>query len=230
MSDFFMRFISNREDPNIKLIVFDFDGTLADTRELLLRIVKKHLFSFEISLTKDLIRFFGNTPLEHYVSMTGIPKDLARSVCVGIQNDFVKEYQKIKPCKNFMSVRNLNVKKVIVSNNSTIFIEKALNFLNGNFFDGVYGADRFKNNKMWMIDKLRKKYNLLPSEVVYVGDKAIDVDVARDSGVYGIIVSNKSSWSPRKEVMQKKPNYIITDLSKISAVIRQIDSEKLSSV
>ena len=161
--------------------------------------------------------------------MTGIPKDLARSVCAGIHKDFIKEHHKIKPCKNFLTVKNINVRKVIVSNNLTFFIEKSLNFLNGNFFDGIYGADKFEN-KVSMINKLRRKYKLSASEIVYIGDKDVDVDVARGAGVYSVIISNKSSWSSRKEIVRKKPDYVLTDLSKVSAVIGQIDSEKLSAV
>ncbi|MEK6894654.1 MAG: HAD hydrolase-like protein [Nanoarchaeota archaeon] len=231
MSYLFRRIISSREEPGIKLIVFDFDGTLADTRELMLRIIKKHLIAFEISLTKDLIAFFGNTPLDHYLKLVGLPSDLVRSVCVGIHDDFSKEYHKIKPCKNLMTVKNIKTKKVILTNNVTFFVEKALNFLNANFFDGVYGSDKFSpNNKVWMIDKLRKKYGLSRNEIVYVGDKDVDVDVARAAGVYSTIVSNKSSWSPRKAVLIKKPDYLLTDLSKVSNVIGQINSEQLSSI
>lgn len=231
MSYLFRRIISDRDEPGIKLIVFDFDGTLADTRELMLRIIKKHLVAFEISLTKDLIRFFGNTPLDHYLTMTGLPSDLVRSVCAGIHDDFSKEYHKIKPCKNLMTVKNLKVKKVIVTNNVTFFVEKALNFLNANFFDGIYGSDKFNSNgKPWMIDKIRKKYGFKTNEVMYVGDKDIDVDVARAAGVYSTVVASRTSWSPRKAIALKKPDYLLTDLSKVSEIVRQINSEQLSAV
>lgn len=230
MSYFFKRLISNREYPGIKLVVFDFDGTLADTRELLLRIIRKHLLTFEISLTKDLLRFFGNTPLDHYIHMAGIQTDLVRSVCVGIHDDFIKEYHRIKPCKNLQAIKGIEAKKIIVSNNVTFFIEKTLNFLKSNFFDGVYGADKYEHNKIWIINKLRKKYRLSASEIIYVGDKDIDVDVARGAGAYSIIISNKSSWSNKKDVMKKKPDYVLTDLGKLPAVIRQINSEQLTVV
>lgn len=231
MTYLFRRIISNREEPGIRLIIFDFDGTLADTRELMLRIIKKHLLTFEISLTKDLIRFFGNTPLDHYLSLAGLPADLVRSVCAGIHDDFSKEYHKIKPCKNLMSIKGIKVKKIILTNNVTFFVEKALNFLNANFFEKVYGADKFSpNNKAWMINKIIKKYGLSRNEVMYVGDKDIDVDVARAAGVYSVVIANKSSWSPRKAILIKKPDYLLTDLSKVSEVVRQINSEQLSSI
>lgn len=231
MSYFFRRLISPRSEPGIKLIVFDFDGTLADTRELLLRIVKKHLIGFEISLTKDLLRFFGNTPLDHYLSITGIPNDLVRDVAIGIKADFVKEHHRIKACKNFEKIKNLKIRKVIVSNNETSFIERSLNFLRTNYFEGVYGADRFvPNDKIWMIKKLIKKYNLEVDEVIYVGDKDIDVDVARGVGCYSIIISGKAAWSSRKAIIKKKPDYILTDLGKLERVIAQINMEQLATV
>ena len=231
MSSFFRRLFSARENPGVRLIVFDFDGTLADTRELLLRIVSKHLLSFEISLTKNLLRFFGNTPLDHYISMTGIPRNLVRSVSAGIKEDFMNEYHKIKPCKNLISIKNINIRKVIVSNNITSFVEKSIDFLHANFFDEVYGADCFTNhNKKWMIEKLRKKYRLDADEIIYVGDKDVDVDVARSVGCYSIIIAGKSAWSSRKHIIKKKPDYVVTDLGKLSVVVAQLNVEQLPAV
>lgn len=229
MSYLFRRILSDREYPGIKLIVFDFDGTLADTRKLFLKIIKKHLVSFEISLSKNLLKFFGNTPLEQYLELIGIPQKLTREVYSGIISDFKEESHKIRPCKGFIYVKNIDTKKVIVSNNVTSFIEKSLNYLHANFFDGVYGADLFKN-KVWMINKLCKKYKLSKSEVVYVGDKDVDVDVARGVGCYSVIISNKSSWSLRKDVLKKNPDYLLRDLSKLNEVINKINSEQLNSL
>ena len=223
--------MSIKENVGIKLIVFDFDGTLADTRELMLRIIKKHLIAFEISLTKDLVRFFGNTPLEEYITLTGIPSKLVKSVCAGIHDDFSKEYHKIKSCKNLMAIKNINVRKVIVTNNVTFFVEKALNFLNANFFDKIYGVDKFSpNSKPWIIDKIRKKYGFERNEVMYVGDKDIDVDVARNTGAYSVVIGSKTSWSSRKAIALKKPDYLISDLSKVLEIVRQINSEQLAPV
>ncbi|MBS3081717.1 HAD hydrolase-like protein [Candidatus Pacearchaeota archaeon] len=229
MRSFFRRLIWSKENPGIKLIVFDFDGTLADTRDLLLKIISKHLLSFEISLTKNLLKFFGNAPLEEYLYITGVSKDLIKSVYAGITADFIKEHQKIKPCKNLNAVKLITVRKIIVSNNSSFFIQKSLNFLKANFFEKVYGADQFKN-KVTMINSLRKKYRLSPSEIIYVGDKDKDVDVARDVGCHSVIISNKSSWSLREDIIKKKPDYLLTDLGKLPLVIAQLNATQLPAV
>ena len=229
MSSFFKRFISPRENPGVKLIVFDFDGTLADTRELLLRIIRKHLLAFEIYLTKEFIKSFGNTPLEKYVSFVGVPNKLVRSVCSTITYDFMNEYHKIKSCKNLISIKSINIRKVIVSNNVTPFIQKTLGFLRANFFDHVYGSDNF-DNKVTMIKSLCKKYGISTSEVIYVGDKNIDVDVARQVGCYSIIIAGKAAWSSRGEILVKRPDYVLTDLGKLYEVIAQLNMKQLSAV
>ena len=231
MSSLFKRIMSKREEPGVELIVFDFDGTLVDSRELLLRIVRRHLLAFEVSLTKDLLRFFGNTPLDHYLSLTGLPREMVISVAQGINADFVKEHNRIKPCKNFRNIKDLMVRKVIVSNNDTSFIEKSLNFLGADYFEGVYGADCFlPHDKVWMIEKLRKKYGLDAQEIVYVGDKDIDVDVARNIGCFSAIITGKAAWSPRKSIIKKKPDYVLRDLSQLAGVLREINMEELAAI
>ena len=229
MNSFFNSLFSKRENPGIRLIVFDFDGTLADTRKLLINVIKKHIAKFNISLTGHLLEVFGNAPLHDYLSLAGIRNDLVKSVAKSIEEDFISEYNHIKSCKNFYLIKEISAKKCIVSNNSTEFINKTLVFWKANFFEKVLGADHF-SNKIQAINHMRKIYGLSANEIVYVGDKDIDVDVARGVGCYSVIVSNKSSWSSRKEVIKKKPDYLIKDLGTLQEVVRLINSVQLSSI
>ena len=229
MSSFFKSIFSSRENPGIRLVVFDFDGTLADTRKLIREIIAKHLGKFNISLTGHLIHILGNAPLHDYISLVGIRKDLVKIVTESIEHDFITEYRRIKTCKNFSAVKDIKVRKIIVSNNSTEFIEKTLHFWRANFFEGVLGADHF-SDKAHAIKHLCKKYSLSPNELVYVGDKDVDVDVARRVGCYSVVVSNKTSWSSHKEIAEKKPDYIVKDLGSLPEVIKIINSAELSSV
>ena len=229
MANFFKRMFSLREQPGVRLIVFDFDGTLADTKELLLRIVSKHLAKFNISMTKNLIISFGNAPLVDFVSTSGMRKDFVRSVSASINGDFISEHKNVKPCHGLLSVKDIPVKKVIVSNNLTAFIEKTLRYLQADFFDEIYGADRFAN-KVKAIKSLCRKYRVSPDEVVYVADKKIDVNIARAVGCYSVIVSNKSSWSTHAEVAREKPDYLIGSLRKLPIVIERINMEQFSTV
>ncbi len=229
MTSFFSSLFSSRENPGVKLIVFDFDGTLADTRSLLIKIVKKHLAKFNISLTEHLLNVFGNAPLQDYISLAGIRNDFVKSVGQSIEEDFIVEYRNIKSCKNFYTIKDIPTKKIIVSNNNTEFVEKTLHFWRANFFDKVLGANHFKN-KVYAILSLGKKYSISPDEIIYVGDKDIDVDVARNVGCISVIVSNKFSWSSRKDILKKKPDYLIKDLGTLSEIVNLISSTQITRI
>ena len=229
MSYFFKRIFSLREQPRIKLIVFDFDGTLADTRGLLLGIIKKHLIKFNISLTGSLIKVFGNSPLRDYISLTGIRNDFVKSVAKSIEDDFILEYEHIKSANNIEILRNIKCVKIIVSNNSTEFIERVLENWRINFFDEIYGADHF-TDKVTAIKHLAKKHKISLEEIIYVGDKDNDVSVARESGCYGVIVTNKIAWSSKKDVEKMKPDFMINDLSGLAKVVQHINMSEISSI
>jgi len=226
MSGFFKRFFSGREVPGVRLIVFDFDGTLVDTKELLLRIVSGHLAKFNISMTKNLIISFGNAPLKDYISAAGMKRDFVRSVSASINSDFIAEHKKVKPCADLQAVEKISARKVIVSNNNTYFIEKTLNYLHA---EKVYGSDKFRD-KVHAIKSLCRKYRVSPGEVIYVADKVIDVRIAREVGCYSVIVSNKSSWSTHAEVAKEKPDYLIRSLGNLPLVIDSINMKQLSVV
>ncbi len=228
MSYFFKSLFSKKENQ-IKMVVFDFDGTLADTRKLLLAIVKKHLLKFNISLTGSLIKVFGNAPLKDYISLTGIRNDFVKSVAKSIEDDFILEYENIKSAKNIENLKEINCVKIIVSNNATEFIERVLGHWKLKFFDEVYGADHF-TDKVIAIKHLAKKYNLSTDEIVYVGDKDKDVSVARESGCYSVIVSNKIAWSSKKDIEKMKPDFLIEDLSGLVKIIQHINMSEISRV
>lgn len=229
MSWFFKRIFSRRGPPGVQILIFDFDGTIADTKELLFRIVSHHLAKFNISLTKHLVSSFGNAPLRDYLSIAGVKKELVESVVSSINDSFIEEYQKIKSCKGLHGIANIKVPKIIVSNNDTQFIKKSLGYLNAEFFDEVYGCDRF-GSKVDAIRRILKKYKAVPSETAYVADKYIDVQIARTVGCYSIIVSNKSSWSTRKEISKEQPDFIINSLGNLPQILDGIDVEQLPAV
>lgn len=229
MSYFFKSIFYSKEKPGVKLIVFDFDGTLADTKELLIKIVERHIAKFNISLTANLLKVFGNAPLRDYISISGIRKDLVNSVTQSIEEDFLEEYKNIKLAKNIYSIAEIDVKKVIVSNNITEFIKKTLSLWKIDFFEKVYGADRFMD-KVHAIKNLCKRYRISPEEVLYVGDKDKDVLVARESGCYSVIVSSSIAWSSRKDIELMKPDFIISDLSTLPEILKLINSVQIPSI
>lgn len=202
----------------IKLIIFDFDGTVANTWKVVEDALKEGLGKYGYNLTKKLLNVLGNFPIEETLEI--IIKNNKRIKEISL--DFVakkeKNFKKVKRVKNLEALKRIKVKKIILSNNVTLFIRKVLDNLKIDFFDEVYGADKF-DNKLNKFREIIKKRKLKPREIMYVGDKPIDVKLARKIGCVSVAVSQKESWSSREELLNSEPDFIISDLKELKNIV-----------
>ena len=203
----------------IKLIVFDFDGTLVDTKEVIFKIVRDTFNKFNYQITSALIKeHLGNSPVGELLKHLGVKQKDINAIIHHSNAQTINSSKKIKQVKSLLVLKNLKQKTIIVSNNVSPFVKAVLENLNITFFDKVYGADNFKTKEQ-KIKQIMKKEKLSPKEVIYIGDKTIDVDVARKVKCVSVIISHKASWSSRKDVVAKKPDFIIKDFSELKKVI-----------
>lgn len=207
----------------IKIVVFDFDGTLANTRRLVLEIIKKHFGNFNYELSKKDANTLGDSPLEEFIESCGVQKDLVDLLTKLINRDFIKEHKEITGCKNLKKIKGLRQRKIVVSNNTEGFINESLKFLRIDFFDEVYGANNFKD-KEHCLRKILRKYKLKPEEMVYVGDRPVDVKVGRKVGCFSVVVSNRCSWSNRENLLKEDPDIIVGDLGDLKKVVKKLNS------
>ncbi len=207
----------------IKLIVFDFDGTLVDTKKSIFKIVKDTFDEFNYQITTALLKeHLGNKPIGEILKHLGVKQEDIGSVIRHSNAQTIRASKKIKQADSLLVLKKLKQKKIIVSNNVSPFISAVLENLNITFFDKIYGAEDFETKEQ-KIKEIMKKEKLSPKEVIYLGDKTVDVDVARSVGCVSVIISHKASWSTRKEVAAKKPDYIIKNFSELQEIINKID-------
>jgi len=207
----------------IKLIVFDFDGTLVDTKKIIYSIIKNLIEKSTYQISHQLIKKeLGDKSLKDSLSSLKVKSVDADKIEKESNYLTIKNASGMKMVKNLRKLKKFKQKKIILSNNVTPFITAVLENLKANFFDEVYGADKFKD-KPAKLKQLMKKYNLKPTQVLYIGDKTIDVDVARKAGCISVSIIHKASWSPRKEVIAKKPDYVITDLMQLKKIISNLN-------
>jgi len=207
----------------IKVVVFDFDGTLANTRELVLKIIKRHYGNFNYKLSKKVWATLGDDSLEGFIENSGIKKELVNLLAKLIKRDFLKEHKEITGCKNLKKLKRLRQRKIVVSNNTKGFINESLKFLRIDFFEEVYGANNFKD-KEHCLRKILRKHKLKPMEMVYVGDRPVDVKVAKKVGCFSVVVSNRCSWSNRNSLLKEWPDIIVGDLGELKKVVKKLNS------
>ncbi|MEM4271584.1 MAG: HAD hydrolase-like protein [Candidatus Pacearchaeota archaeon] len=207
----------------IKLVIFDFDGVIADSKMVYYISINKHLnpmgFSKrEVDKAIDLGMNLSET-LKRFIPAFFYRWWIKRS----IMKDVVKEINDVRKCKDLSHIKNIRPKKILISNSLEEFVFPVLKHLKAkNYFSEIYCADDF-NDKENFIKKYLKTRKIKPNECVYVGDRAADAKLARRLGIHSIIVFGKCAWDSKKEIMKAKPEFIVPDLIDINKVLKHLN-------
>ncbi|MDD5166197.1 MAG: HAD family hydrolase [Candidatus Omnitrophica bacterium] len=200
---------------NIKLVIFDLDGTLVDAS---LAIVS----SFNYTMRKlgypargrlSIIRAVGwgdENLLRPFVKK----EDLKKAVLLYRQHHkkaLLKGSHLFPKVGTLLAyLKNKGYKLAVASNRPTRFSWILIRHLKlTKYFDYVLCADKLKKGKPHpeIINRAMKKLSVRPQETVYVGDMAIDVQAGRRAKVRAIIVT--TGVSTKKEIIKERPYRII---------------------
>lgn len=199
----------------IQLFIFDFDGTLADTRQKWLRafvkILKQENFYCPECEAKLVVHF--GSKIKDLLQAIEVEPKRAEHIAEIVHREFLMHSGGIKLCPGFNSLKKIKATKIILSNSPGEVIEKVL-WKKLEFFKEIYGAEKFKN-KAEEIRKLMKKYKTGKNETAYIGDRAGDVKTARKAGCIGIVISNRYSWNKKEEILRETPDFVIGNLKNI---------------
>jgi len=211
---------------NIKFVIFDFDGTIADTmpfsfsRSLeLLRKEKIDLPEKEI-IKKIKSNNYFELMKEFKLSWLKIPFML--QIVKQGQRDLYSQIDKIKifpGMKNLLKdLRNNNYQIGILSSNMQGNVNKFIKIKRLNFFDIIYCESNILG-KDQTFRKMMRKYNLKPEEIIYIGDEIRDVEACKKVGIKIIGVS----WGLHTiEALQKNGvDYIVKKPSEILKIINE---------
>ena len=205
----------------IKLVIFDFDGTIVDSKTAYYNSIMNHLNPMgftkkRISETIDIGLSLWDTLGEF------IPSVLRRWwLKRKIMKDAIKEVSTIRKCHDSEHIKDICIRKIVVSNSLSEFVKPVLrHFKMTGVFNGVYCADNFDNKAKFITNYLRKN-KIKPRECFYVGDRVADVKLCKKIGCNSIIVYGKCSWNSKKEIMRAKPDYIVPDLILVKKIVEK---------
>jgi len=202
----------------IKIILFDFDGTLADTKKIwmksILKVLKQEEFYCPECEAKVIIHFGKKIK-----DMLGF-LEITKSRALDIEKRIYKEFMKHKPKKvaEFSFLREIPAKKYILSNSPTRIIKLVLGGDAG-YFDRIYGADKF-TDKASFIKMIKRRNNLKDNEIAYVGDRAGDAVTASKARCVSIIISNEYSWNSREEIIMEEPDIILDKIENLKSLFK----------
>lgn len=195
---------------NSKVIAFDFDGTLADTMPIVLKVFNTLGPRFGLSeitagqleamrgkSAHALFKHFGISPLKLPSLYSAFKKEFA------LYSDAVNLFPGIK--ETLMELDKTYTLGIVTSNakeNVEMFLKK--NDLS--VFDFIY-SDKSIFGKGKIIKQLLKKYAFEQQHFTYVGDEVRDIDAARQAGVK--IVSVSWGFNTREVLEKNNPDALV---------------------
>src|SRR3989344_7366651 len=161
------------------LILFDFDGTIADSLEVLFSIYKRLSFEFGYPVIQDKKELMNKSPAEFF-AMLKIPKFKFPFVVRRVREEMRKELKSLCPIKGIKEeLITLKDKYTlgIVTSNSTENVKEFLKRNDIEFFKFVLSTGIF--GKADTIKRIMAKQKLSGESVIYVGDEVRDIQAAR---------------------------------------------------
>ncbi|TXG77315.1 HAD family hydrolase [Patescibacteria group bacterium] len=206
-----------------RLVVFDFDGTIADSFDEAVSVFKQ-LMPGQKDLTTEQIEVLRNKPYKEILDYFGISYFRVPGLVVKGRQILKKSIHKVHPFDGIDSelarLKADGYTLCIISSNATPSIEKFLDKHHlSKYFDGVQGYAGLLG-KPKLIRALMKRRGFSPQHTVYIGDEPRDVDAAKKAGVWSLAVS--WGFSGEEILAKHEPTFLVGDTKRLADAVDEI--------
>ena len=196
---------------DLPTIIFDFDGTLADSEkyvfEIFQKLSKKYLKrrltikeieKLRLERQQNLLKHLKISVFELAKIISEIRKELNKSI------HLVKPYKGIKKVLSYLKKKEISMG--IVSTNSQENIKIFLEKNKMDFFDFLNCGTSLLG-KGRILSKVIKERKYKKENVIYVGDEIRDIDAARKIKIKVAVVT--WGFNPKEALIKYNPDFII---------------------
>lgn len=209
----------------IKGILFDLDGTLINTNNLIID-------SFQYALKKHLNI---EVPIEDIVTTFGEPLDEAMAKFDKVNGDLLvsiyREYNETNHDKlatkfegveaGLRALKALGIKLAIVTSKRRTLADRGLKLINiHDYMDVIVTPEDTDNHKPQgePAEKACQLLGILPEEAIMVGDSHNDILCGRNAGCGTCLV--KYTALPMEKLMEYKPDYVIDKIEDLVSICK----------
>ncbi|HRZ96668.1 MAG TPA: HAD-IA family hydrolase [Paludibacter sp.] len=210
---------------NNKYIIFDFDGTIANSIELALNIYNRIAPDYKCKPIHEEFRdLLSSKNPKQYFKEYGITTLKLFLLVFRIRKELGKHVADIKPVNNIVqTIYELKVagyKLGIITSNSSKNVRKFLENNNlSDVFDFVHSASNlFGKDKVFR--RLFKRNDISVENSLYIGDETRDIEASKKSGIPVIAVS----WGlTRRQILETlHPDQIAGEPKELMACVQNI--------
>lgn len=208
---------------NIKTVLFDLDGTLIDTNELINESFRHTFKKYNYAFTEEEIREFNGPPLRD--TFININSELAEEMIqtyrahnLANHDAYVKAFPNVE--KTIKALLDMDIKIGIVSAKMRPGVDLGLEIVGlAKYFDTIVTIDEVKNPKPHpeSVFLAMKELKAKPAATIVVGDNFHDIEAGRDAGTQTAGVA----WSTKGKgfLQQYNPTYMLEDMSDLIKII-----------
>jgi phosphoglycolate phosphatase len=213
-----------------KIIIFDFDGTLGDTRHNIILTLQATMRDRGLELRSDeeCAATIGLTLLDSFRTMYPSMSDEDAEACVKHYRDiFYRSIEESIPqlfpgvAPTLERLRDMGVVMSIASSRSSPSLLLFIRSMGiADHFSLVLGSDSVENHKPHPEPVLKTLEKLLfkPSEAIVVGDMPVDIVMARNASVRSVGVSYGNAT--REELIAAGADYVIDNFAELLDIIK----------
>lgn len=206
-----------------KVIIFDFDGTIADTVDALVSIANRLAVEFGyIQITPNELALLRNLTAREIIKYSGISLFKIPFLVKKVKAELKHKIHEMKPIPGIkptlIELKNQGYMLGIITSNSQ---DNVIEFLKLNelecLFDFIQsGVTIF--GKTTIINNVIKQKQLKPQEVVYVGDETRDIEAAKKANIKVIAVS--WGFNASEILANQNPDFLIHQASELLDVVK----------
>jgi phosphoglycolate phosphatase len=208
-------------DRKVDHILFDFDGTIADTLplgfELYNEIAEQYNF---IGAHDSEIPQLMNMSIAEILKLKNIPLYMVPIALFNVKKRMKKRLEEVKPfagIKEFLyNLKQAGYHLSIISSNSKENMIKFFGMNDIEVFNYIYSS-----TSLFGKDKLIKHYlkavKTTPDRVIYVGDEIRDIDSAKASGIKVIGVT--WGYNDKELLIKHNPDYLVDTIPDLQNIL-----------
>ena len=209
------------ERASRRTLIFDFDGTLADTLSAIVRMVNDHAAEFHIRPLNDQdvenLRGLSNLEIirKYRIPLVKIPALIIRSQQeLHHRMDEVELFPGIREL--VLALRARGFRLGILTSNSRANVQKLLRAKNLDVFDFIHAEPHLLGKTRALLHLIRQ-HDLILDEILYIGDEVRDIEACRKISVAVAAVS--WGFHRRDTLSRAQPTFLVDTPQEILSIL-----------
>ncbi len=208
-----------------KVIIFDFDGTIADTVDALVGIANSLALEFNYAqITQEEFLILRNLTSREIFKYSGIPLLKIPFLLKKVKKELKNKITELKPIPGIeealVKLKSNGNRLGIITSNSKGNVQEFLKINNlENLFEFVHtGVTIF--GKTTIINNVLRQKQIKTQEVIYVGDETRDVEASKKAHIR--VISVTWGFNSEQALAKQNPDFVIHHPKELVEVVKSL--------